>query len=192
MASGGVTDDLVKKFEEFVSLSAAGKTLSAAEKKQMNSKACGKLVKDCLKSYKNAPTIADASVFPKYKEKGKQYMACTKENIDNFLTDLAHKYQCQELKKSEKELTRDDPKVQECKKKMSDDILKSKADVKVVAQSKTGNVGGLTDTSKYTGAHKERFDESGKGKGSEGRTDKADNTGYVGNYKGQGTFDKKK
>ena len=27
----------------------------------------------------------------------------------------------------------------------------------------------LTDTSKYTGSHKERFDESGKGKGKEGR-----------------------
>ena len=27
----------------------------------------------------------------------------------------------------------------------------------------------MTDTSKYTGAHKQRFDESGKGKGLEGR-----------------------
>ena len=30
-------------------------------------------------------------------------------------------------------------------------------------------VGRLTDTSKYTGAHKERFDESGKGKGADGK-----------------------
>lgn len=49
----------------------------------------------------------------------------------------------------------------------------------------------MTDASKYTGAHKERFDDSGKGKGAAGRSDKAENTGYVGNYKGQGTFDKK-
>lgn len=49
----------------------------------------------------------------------------------------------------------------------------------------------LTDTSGYTGSHKERFDESGKGKGIEGRAERADNSGYVGNYKGQGTFDKK-
>lgn len=49
----------------------------------------------------------------------------------------------------------------------------------------------MTDTSKYTGAHKERFDESGKGKGADGRTDKVENSGYVGNYKGKGTFDKK-
>jgi hypothetical protein len=35
----------------------------------------------------------------------------------------------------------------------------------------------MTDTSNYTGSHKERFDESGKGKGSEGRKDKVDNSG---------------
>ncbi|KAK9876670.1 hypothetical protein WA026_014048 [Henosepilachna vigintioctopunctata] len=55
------------------------------------------------------------------------------------------------------------------------------------------NVGGvdrLTDTSKYTGTHKERFDESGKGKGIEGREERQDNSGYVKNYKGQGTYDK--
>lgn len=49
----------------------------------------------------------------------------------------------------------------------------------------------MTDSSQYTGSHKERFDESGKGKGAEGRADKVDNTGYVGNYKGADTFDKK-
>ena len=50
----------------------------------------------------------------------------------------------------------------------------------------------MTDASKYTGAHKERFDESGKGKGKEGRTEVVDNKGYVGNYKGEGTYGKKK
>ncbi|XP_060639074.1 tubulin polymerization-promoting protein family member 2 [Anolis sagrei] len=53
-----------------------------------------------------------------------------------------------------------------------------------------GAVDRLTDTSKYTGSHKERFDESGKGKGIAGRADLAHNTGYVGNYKGAGTYDK--
>lgn len=57
--------------------------------------------------------------------------------------------------------------------------------------SKTGGVGRMTDASKYTGSHKERFDESGKGKGKEGRTDTVSNDGYVGNYKGAGTYDKK-
>lgn len=46
----------------------------------------------------------------------------------------------------------------------------------------------LTDTSKYTGAHKERFGDDGKGKGKSGRVEAANNTGYVGNYKGEGTY----
>lgn len=58
---------------------------------------------------------------------------------------------------------------------------------------KAGGVDRLTDTSKYTGSHKERFDESGKGKGLEGRKDFDDKaaSGYVGGYKGQDSYDKK-
>lgn len=41
----------------------------------------------------------------------------------------------------------------------------------------------LTDTAKYTGAHKERFDEEGKGKGIAGREDVAANDGYVQGFK---------
>ena len=49
----------------------------------------------------------------------------------------------------------------------------------------------LTDVKGYTGSHKERFDaDTGKGKGMEGRMDKQDGSGYVGNYKGAGTYDK--
>ncbi|NXL06649.1 TPPP2 protein, partial [Mesembrinibis cayennensis] len=55
--------------------------------------------------------------------------------------------------------------------------------------TKVGGVERLTDTSKYTGSHKERFDESGKGKGLAGRQDLTDNSGYVGAYKGAGTYD---
>jgi len=61
----------------------------------------------------------------------------------------------------------------------------------VQAAAKVGGVDRLTDTSKYTGAHKERFDESGKGKGAAGRSDTQQHTGYVGAYKGAGTYDKK-
>lgn len=49
----------------------------------------------------------------------------------------------------------------------------------------------LTDTSKYTGTHKERFDQSGRGRGKIGREDVTTNDGYVGNYKGKNTYDKK-
>jgi len=48
----------------------------------------------------------------------------------------------------------------------------------------------LTDHKKYTGAHKERFDAEGKGKGKAGRSDQADNTGYVASYKNKDTYDK--
>lgn len=48
----------------------------------------------------------------------------------------------------------------------------------------------LTDTKKYTGAHKSRFGEDGKGKGLDGREDVNDNEGYVQAYKGKETFDK--
>nr|XP_039256319.1 tubulin polymerization-promoting protein family member 2-like [Styela clava] len=61
----------------------------------------------------------------------------------------------------------------------------------VTKTSKTGGVDKMTDASQYTGSHKERFDASGKGKGIEGRKDLADGSGYVGNYKGSGTYDEK-
>lgn len=49
----------------------------------------------------------------------------------------------------------------------------------------------LTDSSKYTGSHKERFDDSGKGKGKSGRDDIPDTSGYVSAYKGSGTYEEK-
>lgn len=57
--------------------------------------------------------------------------------------------------------------------------------------SATGNVDKMTDTTLYTGAHKERFDADGKGKGLEGRENLVANDGYVGQYKEKDTYDKK-
>lgn len=48
----------------------------------------------------------------------------------------------------------------------------------------------LTDTSKYTGSHKQRFDETGKGKGIAGRKDLPDGSGYVTGYAHKNTYDK--
>lgn len=48
----------------------------------------------------------------------------------------------------------------------------------------------LTDTSKYTGLHKQRFDETGKGKGTEGRKDLPDMSGYVSGYQNKDTYGK--
>ncbi|XP_026164229.1 tubulin polymerization-promoting protein family member 3-like, partial [Mastacembelus armatus] len=63
--------------------------------------------------------------------------------------------------------------------------------VGVTKVAKTAAMDRLTDTSRYTGSHKERFDESGKGKGREGREEIVENTGYVGAYKNAGTYDTK-
>ncbi|XP_075161969.1 tubulin polymerization-promoting protein ringmaker isoform X2 [Haematobia irritans] len=46
----------------------------------------------------------------------------------------------------------------------------------------------LTDTSKYTGSHKERFDASGKGKGIAGRKNIVDDSGYVSGYQNKDTY----
>ncbi|XP_078482238.1 tubulin polymerization-promoting protein family member 3-like [Ciona intestinalis] len=63
--------------------------------------------------------------------------------------------------------------------------------VGVTKTSKSGGVEKMTDASQYTGSHKERFGADGKGKGLDGRVDKVDASGYVGNYKGDGTYDEK-
>ena len=51
---------------------------------------------------------------------------------------------------------------------------------------KSSAVDRLTDTSKYTGTHKERFDDSGKGKGIAGRKELGDESGYVSGFKNKG------
>ncbi|XP_076370463.1 tubulin polymerization-promoting protein homolog isoform X2 [Tachypleus tridentatus] len=55
----------------------------------------------------------------------------------------------------------------------------------------SGNVvSRLTDHTKYTGSHKSRFDDTGKGKGKGGRVDLTDGSGYVQGYKHEGSYDK--
>lgn len=54
----------------------------------------------------------------------------------------------------------------------------------------TAAVARLTDHTKYTGTHKQRFDENGKGRGKIGRVDNESNSGYVQGYKEEGSFDK--
>uniref|UniRef100_A0A672LG86 Tubulin polymerization-promoting protein family member 3 n=2 Tax=Sinocyclocheilus grahami TaxID=75366 RepID=A0A672LG86_SINGR len=68
---------------------------------------------------------------------------------------------------------------------------KEPTNVGVTKVAKTGAVDRLTDTSKYTGSHKERFDDSGKGKGKGGREEIVEHTGYVGAYKDAGTYEEK-
>lgn len=49
----------------------------------------------------------------------------------------------------------------------------------------------LTDTTKFTGSHKERFDHTGRGRGKAGRVEVVDTSGYVSGYKHAGSYEKK-
>ncbi|ENN79779.1 tubulin polymerization-promoting protein homolog [Dendroctonus ponderosae] len=55
----------------------------------------------------------------------------------------------------------------------------------------TSTVNRLTDASKFTGTHKQRFDEAGKGKGIAGRKDLVDSSGYVSGYQNKDSYEKK-
>ncbi|KAK7079323.1 hypothetical protein SK128_021127 [Halocaridina rubra] len=55
---------------------------------------------------------------------------------------------------------------------------------------KSSAIDRLTDTKKFTGSHKLRFDSTGRGKGIAGRKDVPDTSGYVTGYKNKNTYDK--
>ncbi|CAI9729942.1 Hypothetical predicted protein [Octopus vulgaris] len=175
--------ELDEVFRAFTKLAGAK---TPEDEKQMNSKACAKMVKDCLP--KEVVTIADASIFPKYKEKGKQFLLIN--NFHLFIRGCAHEYA--KNKSKNPKLPEGDPQVDKYYEDFVEMLKKGRPNVKEVKISKTGNVAGLTDVAGYTGTHKERFDEEGKGKGMTGRKEMVDNSGYVGAYKGEGTYDKVK
>lgn len=115
-------------------------------------------------------TSTDTGIaFNKFKSK-----TITFPNFMTFIEDLA----------SQKKMEPED-----IKKKLTDCGLPGTN--KATTAVKTGAVDRLTDTSKYTGSHKERFDESGRGKGIEGRADVAQDSGYVAGYKNKDTYDEK-
>lgn len=146
--------------------------------KEMNNKNFAKLCKDCrVTDGKNVTTTDVDIVFSKVKAKTARVI--TFEQFKQALAELAPK----RFKGKSQE---------EALQQMYSLIAgKEPANVGVTKTAKAGAVDRLTDTSKYTGAHKERFDESGKGKGKAGREDIADSSGYVGAYKGSGTYDDK-
>ncbi|KAJ8922667.1 hypothetical protein NQ315_007699 [Exocentrus adspersus] len=163
MAAGGSIplDQQFHSFAKFGDTKADGKTITLTQ--------IDKWLKQANVFTKTLTTTDTGITFGKFKSKTIAYGDFVK-----FLEDLANQ------------------------KKIPVDELKEKLETcgepgtnKATHAVKTGAVDRLTDTSKYTGSHKERFDESGKGKGIEGRADVHDDTGFVGGYKGQGTYDKK-
>ncbi|XP_037018578.1 tubulin polymerization-promoting protein family member 3 isoform X1 [Artibeus jamaicensis] len=149
-----------------------------ASGQEMNGKNWAKLCKDCKVADGKAVTGTDVDiVFSKVK--GKSARVINYEEFKKALEELAPK----RFKGKSKEEAFDAI----CQ------LVAGKEPANVgVTKAKTGGaVERLTDTSKYTGSHKERFDESGKGKGIAGRQDILDDSGYVSAYKNAGTYDAK-
>ncbi|XP_028665178.1 tubulin polymerization-promoting protein family member 3 [Erpetoichthys calabaricus] len=146
--------------------------------KEMNGKNWAKLCKDCRIIDGKSVTSTDVDiVFSKVKAKTARVI--TYAEFQKALEELAPK---RFKGKSNEEAIQDIYKLVEGK---------EPANVGVTKVTKAGAVNRLTDTTKYTGSHKERFDESGKGKGKGGREDLVENTGYVSAYKNAGTYDEK-
>ncbi|XP_060950970.1 tubulin polymerization-promoting protein family member 2 [Limanda limanda] len=146
--------------------------------KEMNGKNFAKLCKDCnVTDGKKVTTIDVDIVFSKVKAKSARVI--TFEQFNQALTELAAK----RFKGKSKE---------EAQQQIYGLIVgKEPANAGTTKVTNAAAVDRLTDSTKYTGAHKGRFDETGKGKGKAGREDIADTSGYVSGYKGSGTHEDK-
>uniref|UniRef100_A0AAR2LGS4 Tubulin polymerization-promoting protein family member 3 n=2 Tax=Pygocentrus nattereri TaxID=42514 RepID=A0AAR2LGS4_PYGNA len=173
MAESTDVDELLNAFKRFA---VHGDTKASG--KEMNGKNWAKLCKDCkVIDGKNITSTDVDIVFTKVKAKSSRVM--TYEEFQKALEELAPK----KFKGQSKEEA-----LQSIYKLIEG---KEPTNVGVTKVAKTKAVDRLTDTSKYTGSHKERFDESGKGKGKSGREEVVENTGYVAAYKNAGTYDEK-
>ncbi|KAM3625886.1 uncharacterized protein V6R79_019248 [Siganus canaliculatus] len=173
MAESADMEQLLASFRKF---SVHGD--AKATGKELNGKNWAKLCKDCkIIDSKNVTSTDVDIVFSKVKQKASRVI--TYEEFVRALEDLAPK----RFKGQSKE-------------EALESIFKlveggEPANAGVTKVAKTGAVDRLTDTSRYTGSHKERFDDSGKGRGREGREELVENTGYVGAYKNAGTYHSK-
>ncbi|XP_043094981.1 tubulin polymerization-promoting protein family member 2 [Puntigrus tetrazona] len=151
---------------------------SKATGKEMNGKNFVKLCKDCKVIDGKSVTSTDVDIiFSKVKAKSARVI--TFEQFTQAMAELAPKH----FKgKSQEEAVQ-----------LLYGLIAGKepANIGVTKVAKASAVDRLTDSSKYTGSHKERFDESGKGKGRSGREYIPDTSGYVSAYKGQGSYDSK-
>merc|ERR1711875_27521 len=161
-------DDLKKAFMNF-----ANQGKSGAQVQELDNKNWTKMAKDCG-LYNKTCTSTDGDItFQKFC--GNKAKHITFDVFLKFIDELASKYYKGDANAVAK---------------YRELIVKKGAPQNTGTKVATGNnVGKMTDTSQYTGAHKERFDESGKGKGKDGREDVTANDGYVTGYKGKGTYD---
>ncbi|CAL8255831.1 unnamed protein product [Boreogadus saida] len=146
--------------------------------KEMHGKNWSKLCKDCNVIDGKSITLTDVDiVFTKVKKK-----SCRNITFDEFKAALGEL-----AKKKYKEKPAEEAEAEVFK------LIEGKAPVisGVTRAVASPTVSRLTDTSKFTGSHKERFDNSGRGKGKAGRVDVVDTSGYVSGYKHAGSYEKK-
>ncbi|XP_061632090.1 tubulin polymerization-promoting protein isoform X1 [Phyllopteryx taeniolatus] len=146
--------------------------------KDMHGKNWSKLCKDCDVIDGKLITLTDVDiVFSKVKKK-----SCRTITYDEFKIALGEL-----ARKKYKEKTGEEAEAEVFK------LIEGKAPVisGVTRAVASPTVNRLTDTSKFTGSHKERFDGTGRGKGKAGRVDLVDTSGYVSGYKHRGSYEKK-
>ncbi|XP_056141980.1 tubulin polymerization-promoting protein [Lampris incognitus] len=146
--------------------------------KEMHGKNWSKLCKDCGVIDGKNITLTDVDiVFSKVKKKSSRTII-----FDEFKAALAElarkKYKEKAVEEAEAEVFK---------------LIEGKGPIisGVTRAVASPTVSRLTDTSKFTGSHKERFDDSGRGKGKAGRVDVVDTSGYVSGYKHRGSYEKK-
>ncbi|XP_059769736.1 tubulin polymerization-promoting protein family member 2 isoform X1 [Balaenoptera ricei] len=139
---------------------------SSSSGTEMNNKNFSKLCKDCGIMDDKTVTSTDVDiVFSKVKAKNARTI--TFQQFQEAMKELGQK---QFKGKSPDEALENIYRLMEGKDPATTGVTKAMT---------VGGVSRLTDTSKYTGTHKERFDQSGKGKGIAGREDMTDNSGYA-------------
>ncbi|XP_018428212.1 PREDICTED: tubulin polymerization-promoting protein-like, partial [Nanorana parkeri] len=146
--------------------------------KEMNGKNWSKLCKDCQIIDGKTVTTTDIDIIFT-KVKAKSCRTITYHQFNDALEELA-------LKRF-----KDHEKAEAIS--MMHKLVEGKSPViaGVTKAVSSPTVSRLTDVSKFTGSHKERFDPSGKGRGKAGREDLVDQSGYVSGYKHAGTYDQK-
>uniref|UniRef100_A0A1B6C8Q2 Tubulin polymerization-promoting protein homolog n=1 Tax=Clastoptera arizonana TaxID=38151 RepID=A0A1B6C8Q2_9HEMI len=154
--------DNFKAFSKFGDTKSDGKTITLSQSDKWMKQA--KVIDG-----KKITTTDTGIYFKKFKQQKLHF-----EDYEKYLSELANS------KKAE---------VTDLKKKMTECGLPGVTSAGSAAKN-LSTVERLTDPSKYTGASKLRFDESGKGKGIAGRKDLPDKSGYVHGYKDKDSYDK--
>lgn len=141
--------------------------------------ACG------MKGYK---TNVEASVWPKFQDKAKKVPV---DKVATVVIDAIAADVVMKKTKAKAPPPKDDAAVVELALDIRTKLAARAGKAAVAAPKVDATTARMTDASGYTGAHKERFNADGSGKGLDGRVDKVDGSGYVGNYKGENTHGKK-